>query len=203
MSTKHTPSQPPDMKCKLVVVGDGGAGKTCLIIAYAENRFPEVYVPIVFGNYVTRVSFEGKSIDLALWDTMGQGAYDRLRPLSYPDSDIFLIVFSIDFPDSLANIHEKWYPEIANFCWGTSVLLVGTKIDLRDDQRTQQMLNAEGQTTITSEQGEAVAQAIGASYMECSAKTGEGVQEVFDAALKARTRRRERPVHTKGRCVIL
>jgi GTPase SAR1 family protein len=65
------------------------------------------YIPTVFENYVTQVSFEGKVVELALWDTAGQEEYDRLRPLSYPESDVILIVFSVDFPVSLANVQDK------------------------------------------------------------------------------------------------
>lgn len=74
----------------------------------------KAYVPTVFENYVTQVQFDGKTIELALWDTAGQEEYDRLRPLSYPESDVILIVFSIDFPTSLANVQDKvrvlWSP---------------------------------------------------------------------------------------------
>ena len=56
---------------------------------------------------MTQVNFEGKEIELALWDTAGQEEYDRLRPLSYPESDVILIVFSIDFPTSLGNVQDK------------------------------------------------------------------------------------------------
>ncbi|KAI0948458.1 GTP-binding protein Rho1, variant 2 [Taiwanofungus camphoratus] len=104
------PPRRPDVKRKLVVVGDGGCGKTCLLIVYAENRFPEAYIPTVFENYVTQVQFEGKLVELALWDTAGQEEYDRLRPLSYPESDVILIVFSIDFPVSLLNVQDKVRP---------------------------------------------------------------------------------------------
>lgn len=56
------------------------------------------------------VDFEGKKVELALWDTAGQEEYDRLRPLSYPESHVILIVFSIDFPVSLANVEDKVRP---------------------------------------------------------------------------------------------
>ncbi len=56
---------------------------------------------------MTQVTFENKLVELALWDTAGQEEYDRLRPLSYPESDVILIVFAIDFPTSLANVQDK------------------------------------------------------------------------------------------------
>ena len=61
----------------------------------------------MFENYVTQVQFENKLVELALWDTAGQEEYDRLRPLSYPESNVILIVFSVDFPVSLANVQDK------------------------------------------------------------------------------------------------
>ena len=75
--------------------------------AHRTRSFDQAYVPTVFENYVTQVNFDGKVVELALWDTAGQEEYDRLRPLSYPESDVILIVFSIDFPVSLANVQDK------------------------------------------------------------------------------------------------
>lgn len=68
---------------------------------------PQVYVPTVFENYVADVEVDGKRVELALWDTAGQEDYDRLRPLSYPDSHVILICFAVDSPDSLDNVQEK------------------------------------------------------------------------------------------------
>lgn len=68
---------------------------------------PQVYVPTVFENYVADVEVDGKHVELALWDTAGQEDYDRLRPLSYPDSHVILICFAVDSPDSLDNVQEK------------------------------------------------------------------------------------------------
>ncbi|KAJ2911817.1 hypothetical protein MD484_g8594, partial [Candolleomyces efflorescens] len=199
----ETSGKRPDLKRKLVVVGDGGCGKTCLLIVYAENRFPESYIPTVFENYVTQVQFEGKLVELALWDTAGQEEYDRLRPLSYPESDVILIVFSIDFPTSLANVQDKWYPEVAHFCENTPLILVGTKTDLRRDEQTRRMLGAQGQAPITPDQGAAVAREIGAKYIECSAKTGTGVQDVFSLALRESMRGRWGKIVKEKRCLVL
>ncbi|KAI0262947.1 signal transducer [Gloeopeniophorella convolvens] len=196
------PNQRPDLKRKIVVVGDGGCGKTCLLIVYAENRFPEAYIPTVFENYVTNRQFEGKIVEIALWDTAGQEEYDRLRPLSYPESHVILIVFSVDFPVSLGNVQDKWYPEVAHFCEGTPLILVATKTDLRRDEQTRRMLGAQGQTPVTAEQGAEVAREIGAKYIECSAKTGSGVQDVFALALRESMKGKWGRVVRQRRCVV-
>lgn len=79
-----------------------------LIVAHALTpSAAQVYVPTVFENYVADVEVDGKHVELALWDTAGQEDYDRLRPLSYPDSHVILICFAVDSPDSLDNVQEK------------------------------------------------------------------------------------------------
>jgi Ras family protein A len=66
-----------------------------------------VYVPTVFENYLAYLEIDGVALELALWDTAGQEDYDRLRPLSYPETDVILICFSIGNPDSLNSVREK------------------------------------------------------------------------------------------------
>lgn len=120
------------IKKKVVIVGDGESGKTCLLRVFFEDIFPDVYVPTVFDYYSTVIEVEGKKVALDLWDTAGQEDYDRLRPLSYGGADVVIICYSIDNPKSLINVIDKWVPEVRYFCKEVPVILVGNKTDLRD-----------------------------------------------------------------------
>jgi len=155
------------------------------LIVFSKDQFPEVYVPTVFENYVADIEVDSKSVELALWDTAGQEDYDRLRPLSYPDTDVILMCFSIDSNDSLDNIPEKWTPEVKHFCQNVPIILVGNKKDLRSEESNRK--DGKNKVEIVKhEDGKAMAERIGAyAYIECSAKTKDGVREVFETATKA------------------
>ncbi|KAK9703533.1 GTP-binding protein Rho1 [Basidiobolus ranarum] len=174
------------LRRKLVIVGDGACGKTCLLMVYAKNEFPATYAPTVFENYVARVQVSRKVIDLSLWDTAGQEEYDRLRPLSYPETHVVLLAFGIDNPISLSNIAERWHPEIEHFLKNVPFFLIGCKQDLRQDSSTIASLTRRGMAPVTYQEGETMARQIQARrYLECSAKLGIGVEEVFEAAARA------------------
>jgi len=145
---------------------------------------------------------DGKPVNLGLWDTAGQEDYDRLRPLSYPQTDVFLICFSIISPASFDNIKSKWWPEIQHHAPGVPIILVGTKADLRHDQNTQNTLASKGLQMIPPESANGRAKEIGAQkYLECSALTQEGLKAVFDEAIRAAL---NKPKPKKsGKCSIL
>ncbi|XP_062316501.1 uncharacterized protein LOC134019557 [Osmerus eperlanus] len=171
---------------KCVVVGDGAVGKTCLLISYTTNKFPSEYVPTVFDNYAVTVMIGGEPYTLGLFDTAGQEDYDRLRPLSYPQTDVFLVCFSVVSPSSFENVKEKWVPEITHHCPKTPFLLVGTQIDLRDDPSTVEKLAKNKQKPITPETAEKLTRDLKAvKYVECSALTQRGLKNVFDEAILA------------------
>ncbi|KAK2381547.1 rac GTP-binding protein RHO1 [Trifolium repens] len=168
---------------KCVTVGDGAVGKTCLLISYTSNTFPTDYVPTVFDNFSANVVVDGNTINLGLWDTAGQEDYNRLRPLSYRGADVFLLAFSLISRASYENIAKKWIPELRHYAPGVPIILVGTKLDLRDDNQFFQ--DHPGAAPITTAQGEELRKLISAPvYIECSSKTQKNVKAVFDAAIK-------------------
>lgn len=190
-----------------MIVGDGACGKTCLLMRYTKDKFdPEGYIPTVFDNYVADVHLpDGRHIELALWDTAGQEDYDRLRPLSYPDTHVVLICISVDSPDSLQNVYEKWIQEVKHFCPGLPVVLIGCKKDLRNDEGTKRKLwESMGRHPLTEQDGMNAARELGLdAYLECSAKTGEGVKAVFEEATKISLDRANSGHDPKKPCVIL
>ena len=173
---------------KCVIIGDGRNGKTSLLFTYCLDELPKDYVPVVFDNYTMTVPFAGETYNLQLWDTGGPHCdpdyYDRLRPLSYPGTSIFLVCFSVTKPASFRRVEGMWVPEIKHHCPNTPFLLVGTKVDLRVDRATLDKLNEKQEKAVSKEEGEILAKSLkAATYVECSALTREGVKNVFDQAI--------------------
>ncbi|KAH3674579.1 hypothetical protein WICPIJ_009537 [Wickerhamomyces pijperi] len=165
------------IKRKLVIVGDGASGKTSLLYVFSLGEFPTEYHPTVFENYVTDCRVDGKAVQLALWDTAGQEEYERLRPLSYSRANVILIAFAVDDVGSWENVDWKWGREVQRYCFGVAVILVGLKSDLYGKEP--------GKKYVSWDQGQEMARRIGAKrYMTCSALTGEGVDDVFEAATR-------------------
>ncbi|ODN79157.1 rho family protein [Cryptococcus wingfieldii CBS 7118] len=184
---------------KCVIVGDGATGKTSLLIAYTSpsSTFPPnmEYVPTVFDNYSAEMSVDlgpgqgggRREVNLGLWDTAGQEDYDRLRPLSYPQTDIFLVCYSCVSPASFENIKSpnQWIPELQHHAPQTPFLLLSLKSDLSSHPPTLQTLASRHQAPISAAQGQALAKEVGAlGWGEVSAKTGWGVREVFERAVR-------------------
>nr|AAG12157.1 GTPase Rho3 [Aspergillus fumigatus] len=178
-------SGPATQSLKCVVTGDGAVGKTCLLISYTTNAFPGEYIPTVFDNYTASVMVDGRPISLGLWDTAGQEDYDRLRPLSYPQTDVFLICFSIVSPPSFDNVKAKWYPEIEHHAPNVPIILVGTKLDLRDDPATAESLRQKKMDLSRTRHWPSPKEIRAHKYLECSALRQRNFKSVFDEAIRA------------------
>lgn len=139
----------------------------------------------VFDNFAADVMVDGKPVKLGLWDTAGQEDYDGLRPLSYPNTDVFLMCFSIVSPSSFENVRNKWYQDLQSNSPDVPFLLVGTKLDLREDPEQLHKMRAKRLRPVTYEDGERLAAELGAfKYVECSALTQKGLKTVFDEAIR-------------------
>jgi len=172
-----------DFKVKLVAVGDGAVGKTSLLIAYAKGEFPNAYIPTVFENYAKSVDYDDKKVYLHLWDTAGQEDYDRLRPLSYPGADVVILCFSLVTRVTFEAIRNKWHPEVEHFIPECPIILVGTKVDLRDNEENDPGTNEFD--PVSTEEGKKMAEEIeAAGYFELSAKTGKNLKKLFRKAIE-------------------
>ncbi|KAF3073041.1 hypothetical protein TsFJ059_006856 [Trichoderma semiorbis] len=195
---------------KLVLLGDGASGKTSLLNVFTRGYFPTVYEPTVFENYVHDIFVDNVHIELSLWDTAGQEEFDRLRSLSYDDTDLIVLCYSVDSKDSLENVESKWVGEIADNCPGVKLVLVALKCDLRqqEEEEPEEGAAADGNPprekppTISYDEGLEVAKRIGASrYLECSAMKNRGVNEAFtEAARVALSVKKERE---DNKCTIM
>ncbi|KAF8535558.1 P-loop containing nucleoside triphosphate hydrolase protein [Trichophaea hybrida] len=193
---------PNVIRRKLVIIGDGACGKTSLLSVFTLGYFP-TQVPTVFENYVTDCRVDGKSVQLALWDTAGQEDYERLRPLAYAKAHVILIGYAIDNPDSLENVQNKWMEEAQERCPGIPIILVGLKKDLREDPTAREEMRKKSLHFVQTSYGETIAKQVGAKkYLECSSLTGEGVDDVFEAATRAALTTFDKEKST-GCCVIL
>ncbi|KAJ5198085.1 GTP-binding protein RHO3 [Penicillium cinerascens] len=185
---------------KMVLLGDGACGKTSALNVFTRGFFPTVYEPTVFENYVHDIFVDNVHMELSLWDTAGQEEFDRLRALSYEDTHVLMLCFSVDSPDSFENVGSKWIAEINENCPGVRVVLTALKCDLRKDDEMN-----DNPGVISFDQGLAKAKEIGAvKYLECSAVQNRGIRESFYEAAKVALE--VKPVGSKGSrssCVIL
>lgn len=157
-----------------------------MLISYTTTAFPGEYIPEVFDNYSANVLFEGNPINLQLWDTHSGEDYKKLRPLSYPNTDVFIIVFSLVNPKSLENVEKIWVPEIKEYCPNAAFILAGSDKELRDEfQQHQEEYKAKGWEPISQEEGMEMMRKVNANdYVEFSAAKEYHLKEVFESAIR-------------------
>ncbi|CAO2586627.1 Rho-related GTP-binding protein RhoJ [Lemmus lemmus] len=129
-------------------------------MSYANDAFPEEYVPTVFDHYAGRKKWEPSLSKRAMGMGAQQEDYNQLRPLSYPNTDVFLICFSVVNPASYHNVQEEWVPELKDCMPHVPYVLIGTQIDLRDDPKTLARLLYMKEKPLTYEHGVKLAKAV-------------------------------------------
>ena len=161
-----------DYSLKIVVVGDSGVGKTCLLIRFVRDIFDEECQPTLGVEFLTKiVQTEQHKIQLQLWDTAGQELFRSVTRGYYRGSAGALLVFDLTNRDSFENI-ERWLSDIRSVARADVVtLLIGNKADLADKRQ------------VSTEEAEAFAQAHSMQYFETSAKTGANIKTAMDACV--------------------
>ena len=161
-----------DYSLKVVVVGDSGVGKTCMLIRFVRDQFDEESQPTLGVEFLTKIVETGRSkIQLQLWDTAGQELFRSVTRGYYRGSAGALLVFDLTNRDSFDNI-ERWLRDIRDVARSDVVtLLIGNKADLPDKRQ------------VTTEEAEAFAKAHGMQYFETSAKTGANIKSSIDACV--------------------
>ncbi|KAK3776606.1 hypothetical protein RRG08_063310 [Elysia crispata] len=182
---------------KCVVVGDGGVGKTSMLLRFVQGDFSTEYQPTHFDSFTVSMALgdEWMPCTMTLVDTAGQETYDRLRTLTYYDADVFIVCYSVAYPDSFVNVRARWVPELSEFKPKTPIILVGTQCDLRDKMQKEASTKDSSSTSqsgsqslapafVTRKEGKRLASKVKARmYSECSALTGEGLDKIFYQAL--------------------
>ena len=154
---------------KIIFVGDAGVGKTTIIARITESPFNEVYEPSIGVDFMSKsIKYRGQNIKLQIWDTAGQEKYKGLIPSYVRNSSIVFVVYDISVKSTFDNI-PKWLTFIRSI-ENTTLILCGNKIDLEKRE-------------VTKEEGEALAQKEGIAFFETSAKTAEGIKNMFYSAV--------------------
>ena len=150
---------------KIIFVGDANVGKTTIISRIMDNPFNEVYEPSIGVDFMSKnIKFRGQNIKLQMWDTAGQEKYKGLIPSYVRNSSIVFLVYDVSTKTSFDNI-PNWITFIRTI-ENTTLVLCGNKIDLENRE-------------VKKEEGEALAQKEGLAFFEVSAKTGDGIKNMF------------------------
>ena len=154
---------------KLILGGDGGVGKTSMVHRFVEDSFQTDYKSTIGTSIMKKeCDFEGLSskVRFVIWDLAGQSQFKRVRQTYVENAEAGIVVFDVTRKETFDNL-ENWHNEIKEASPSISLVLVGNKIDLTDDRQ------------VTTEDGQALAQKLGLTYIETSAKNGTNIQDAF------------------------
>lgn len=166
---------------KVVLLGEGRVGKTCVCLRYVKNSFSDSQESTIQATYLDkRLNIGQKSIKLMIWDTAGQERFHALGPIYYRDANGALLVYDITDRESFNKV-RNWVKELRKIV-GEKITLViaGNKVDL--EKRRQ----------VDAKEAEQYSKSVGAQHLLCSAKTGKGVEETFLEVVKGMLKMEQR-----------
>ena len=156
---------------KVVAVGDSYSGKTCMLYTYVNATYPYDKLHALLDRYVKDLS---SSLTLELVDTAGCHKYETLRPLSYVNTNVFLLCYDVSRREDFSKLEASWIPELRHHCPNVPIILTATKIDLWETE----------ENCVTTEEGEALAAKTRSHYAEISSLKGIGVDELIGKAVQ-------------------
>lgn len=158
---------------RVVLIGEGGVGKSCLTIRFINEKFVEEYDPTLEDSYRKQVTVDDKEYLLDIFDTAGQEDFSAVRDQYMRTGDGFICVYAITLPHSFSKIkdfydHVRRVKDIETF----PLVILGNKCDLESERK------------VSTEEGQTLAQELGGKFLETSAKTATNVDEAFHTIVR-------------------
>jgi len=176
-----------DYLFKLLLIGDSGVGKSCLLLRFADDTYTESYISTIGVDFKIRtIDLDGKTIKLQIWDTAGQERFRTITSSYYRGAHGIIVVYDVTDFESFNNV-KSWLHEIDRYaCENVNKLLVGNKCDLESSRK------------VTTEQAKEFADSLGIEFLETSAKNSTNVENAFQRmAFQIKQRMKSQPVDNK------
>ena len=158
---------------KIVIIGDINVGKTSILSRFRYGTFEQAYMPTLGIDFFTKnLFYEDKTIRLILWDTAGQERFRSLIPSYLKNAHCIIIVYDITNKESFNSLNHWLNDAKENTIEGTIFVICGNKVDLKEKR------------VISNEQINAYIKKNNLIYVECSAKNGEGIKDLFNIIAK-------------------
>jgi len=187
MSQSQAPKKDYDYLFKLVLIGDSGVGKSCLLLRFADDNFTDSYISTIGVDFRFRtITIDKKTVKLQIWDTAGQERFRTITSAYYRGADGIIMVYDVTSQESFDHV-EEWLSEVDRYAnEGTSKLLVGNKADLVDEKQ------------VSEEVAQRFAEKLGICCIETSAKTATNVDNAFLTMAKELIKTKESGPAAKG-----
>jgi len=171
----------------LVLIGDSGVGKSCLLLRFADDNFTDSYISTIGVDFRFRtITIDKKTVKLQIWDTAGQERFRTITSAYYRGADGIIMVYDVTSSESFDHV-EEWLSEVDRYAnENTSKLLVGNKADLIEEKQVQE------------DQAQRFADKLGISFLETSAKTSTNVDAAFLTMAKELIKNREKQQASGG-----